>query len=155
MADTQGCILDRRSRPRVPSSLVPNKFSPSMIILVLCNIFQHHFRNVRLLFNEGLIKFVIKSREIKKFSNALEQELGIWRGKSENWGVAIQFFFYFRKSRPWGLALSQVVHGVPAALKGVLHLSFFGFCKVYSNCSGVDFWKRRWCYFTEIHHVLL
>ena len=49
-----------------------------MNILVLCNIFQHHFRNVRLLlFNEGLIKFVIKSREIKKFSNALEQELGI------------------------------------------------------------------------------
>ena len=71
-----------------------------MNILVLCNIFQHHFRNVRLLFNEGLIKFVIKSREIKKFSNALEQELGICRGKSENRGVAILFFFYFRKSRP-------------------------------------------------------
>ena len=87
----------------------------------------HNFRNVRSLCNGDHILFVIKRREIKKFSKALEQKLGVKRrkyGKCENGGLAVQVFLYFCKPCPGGLAISQVVQGVPAALERCFMISF-------------------------------
>ena len=110
---------------------MPNKFSPSTSsknLLVLYNILQlHHFRNVRLPCDRGFVKLVIKRRKIKKFSKALVQKLGVnWREqrKYEDGGLAVKVFLYFCKSCPWGLAISQVVLRVPAALKGVFALLY-------------------------------